>query len=157
MGLPRHCLFCRFMDSGRNLAWEQHSCAPVRACSGEDGGGSPAPPPPKVSETRYPKKPSHLVFVIDLPHFGLGGAPKGASPGLGRGANAFFGVLSCWQSGKVGEGLVEMPSLQCIRGDSVPPPITCQTLSWAAPQKVRRLALAEAPMHLFVSYHVGKV
>ena len=90
------------------------------------------------------------------PHVGPGDAPKGASPGLGGGANPFFCVISCCQNLKICECLLAMPSFQCIRGGSVPPPITCRTLGWVARRKARRLALVEAPIFFFVSYCVGK-
>ena len=65
--------------------------------------------------------------------------------GLGGGAiTQFFGVVLCWQNVTFYEGLLEMPSFQCIGGGSVPPPISCRTLGRAARQKARRLALAEA-------------
>ena len=35
---------------------------------------------------------------IELPQAGPGDALKAASPGLGRGVNAFFCIASCWQS-----------------------------------------------------------
>ena len=59
---------------------------------------------------------------IELLHIGLGNEPKGASPSLGGGVNAFFRSLSCWQSVKIHEDLVKLPGFQCIGGGSVPPP-----------------------------------
>ena len=61
----------------------------------------------------------------------------------------FFCVVLCWQNVKICECLLGMPCFQCIGGGSVPPPITCRTLGRAARQKVRHLALAEAPMQFF--------
>ena len=84
-----------------------------------------------------------------LPDAGPGGAPKGASPDLGGGADSFFCVVLCWQSVKICECLLATPSFQCIGGGSVLPLITYRTLGWAAHQKARRLALAEAPMQFF--------
>ena len=84
-----------------------------------------------------------------LPHAGPGGALKGASPGLGRGADPFFCIVLCWQSVKICECLLATPSFHCIGGGSVPPPITCQTLDRAARRKARCLALVEAPMQVF--------
>ena len=51
-----------------------------------------------------------------LPDAGLGSAEKGASPGLGRGADSLFSVVLCWQNFKICECLVAMPSFQCIGG-----------------------------------------
>ena len=85
-----------------------------------------------------------------LPHAGPGDAPKGASPGLGGGADAFFvSVVLCWQNVKICECLLAMPSFQCIGGGSVPPPMPCQTLGRAVRRKARRLALAKAPNAFF--------
>ena len=61
-----------------------------------------------------------------------------------RGHYIFLAVVSCWQNVTFCEGLLEMPSFQCIGGGSVPPPISCRTLGRAAHRKARRLALAEA-------------
>ena len=84
-----------------------------------------------------------------LPDAGPGGALKGASPSLGRGAESFFSIVLCWQNVKICECLLATPSFQCIGGDSVPPPISCRTLGRAARRKARRLALAEAPILFF--------
>ena len=76
---------------------------------------------------------------------------------LAEGPLHFFCVISCWQNVTFYEGLIEMPSFQCIGGGSVPPPISCRTLGWAARRKARRLALAEAWMQfsvLFLAYCV---
>ena len=77
-----------------------------------------------------------------LPDAWPGSAPKGASPGLGGGAESFFSVVLCWQNVKMCECLLATPSFQCIGGGSVPPPISCRTLGRAARRKARRLALA---------------
>ena len=66
-----------------------------------------------------------------LPDAGPGGAPKGASPGLGGGAESFFSVVLCWQNVKICECLLATPSFQCIGAGSVPPPISCRTLGRA--------------------------
>ena len=97
------------------------------------------------------------VALNYLPDVGPSGVPKGALPGPGGGANAFFCVVPCWQNVKICEGLLQMPSFQCIGGGSVLPPISCRTLGRAARQKARRLALAEASMHFSVAYHVRSV
>ena len=52
----------------------------------------------------------------ELPHTGPGDAPKGALPGLDRGVNAFLFGVSCCQSVKIREGLLEMHGFQCIGG-----------------------------------------
>ena len=82
-------------------------------------------------------------------HAGLGDAPKGASPGLGRGADSFFCVVLCWQNVKICECLLRMSSFQCIGAGSVSPPMACRTLGRVARRKVRCLALAEAPILFF--------
>ena len=56
-----------------------------------------------------------------LPDAGPGGALKGASPGLGGGAESFFSVVLCWQNVKMCECLLATPSFQCIGGGSVRP------------------------------------
>ena len=84
-----------------------------------------------------------------LPDAGLGGAPKGASPGLGGGAESFFSIVLCWQNVKMCECLLATPNFQCIGGSSVPPPISCRTLGRAARRKAHRLALAEALILFF--------
>ena len=94
-------------------------------------------------------------FSLPL-HAGPGDAPKGASLGLGGGAEPFFSVVLCCQNDKFCEFLLAMPSFQCIGGGSVPPPMPCRTLGRAARRKARCLALAEAPILFFLSYCVGK-
>ena len=47
---------------------------------------------------------------------------------LAEGPLHFFGAVSCWQNVTFCEGLLAMPSFQCIGGGSVPPPISCRTL-----------------------------
>ena len=80
---------------------------------------------------------------------GPGGAPKGASPGLGEGAESFFSIVLCWQNVKICECLLATPSFQCIKGGSVPPPMPCRTLGRVARRKARRQAFAEAPILFF--------
>ena len=91
-----------------------------------------------------------------LPDAGPGGAPKGASPGLGGGADSLFSVVLCWQNFKICECLLAMPSFQCIGAGSVLPPMACRTLGRAARRKARRLALAEALILFSLSYCIGK-
>ena len=83
------------------------------------------------------------------PHARPGDVLKGASPGLGGGAEPFFFVLLCWQNDKFCECLLGMPSFQCMGGGNVLPPMPCWALGQVARQKARRLALAEAPIHFF--------
>ena len=60
----------------------------------------------------------------------------------------FFCVILCWQ--KLNSVNVCLGScFQCIRGGSVPPPITCRTLAQAAHRKAHRLTLAEALILFF--------
>ena len=84
-----------------------------------------------------------------LPDAGLGGASKGASPGLGGGADPLFCVVLCCQNVKICQCLLATPSFQCIGGGSVLPPMPCRTLGRAARRKARRLALAEALILFF--------
>ena len=64
-----------------------------------------------------------------------------------------FGVASCWKNVKICECFLTMRGFHCIGNGSLPPPPNCR----AAHQKVRRLALVEAPILLFVSYSVNKM
>ena len=64
-----------------------------------------------------------------------------------------FGVASCWQNVKICECFLKVRNFHCIGDGSVLPPPNCQ----AARQKARRLALAEAPILLSVSYSVNKM
>ena len=77
-------------------------------------GGRSVPPPPSC--------------------YMLGGAMcrKAHRSALAEGPMPFFCVVSCWQNVKICEGLLEMPSFQCIGAGSVPPPINCWTLGQAA-------------------------
>ena len=70
-------------------AWEQERHAPVRARGAEDGGGAPDPSTVK-GERLIGTKILEIKCVSLLPHAGPGDAPKGASPGLGGGADPFF-------------------------------------------------------------------
>ena len=73
--------------------------------------------------------PNHLLDA------GPGGAPKGALSGLDGGANSFFSVSYC-----VGKTLKSVNlCLQCPVFNAL----------GAAHRKARRLALAEAPLHIF--------
>ena len=87
-------------------------------------------------------------FSLPL-HVGPGDAPKGASLGLGGGAEPFFSFVLCCQNDKFCEFLLAMPSFQCIGAGSVPPQMACRTLGRAVRQKAHRLALAEAPILFF--------
>ena len=91
------------------------------------------------------------------PHARPCDAPKGATPSFGGGVDAFFYVVSCWQSVKNREGLLKLCGFHCIRGGSVPAPVNCQTLGPAMHQRVHRPAWAEARMHFSVSFLVCSV
>ena len=94
----------------------------------------------------------HTAAPDALPNAGPGGVLKGASFGLGGGAESFFFVVLCWHYVKMCECLLAMPSFQCIGGGSVPPPMPCWTLGRAARRKARHLALAEA--RIFFLYRI---
>ena len=81
--------FCRVMDSRSAAPWEQQRRAPVRARGVEDGGGAAGPSTVegKIEMVKFFLK---LKCFSSPPHAGPGDAPKGASPGLGRGADPFF-------------------------------------------------------------------
>ena len=51
-----------------------------------------------------------------LPDAGPGGALKGASPGLGGGAESFFSVVLCWQNVKMCECLLANAQLSMHQG-----------------------------------------
>ena len=91
------------------------------------------------------------------PHAGPGDAPKGASPGLGGGADSIFSLSYCVGTTlKFCECLLAMPSFQCIGGGSVPPPMHYQTLGRAARRKARRLPWRRRRILFSLSYCVGK-
>ena len=92
-----------------------------------------------------------------LPYAGLGSALKSTLFGLGRGVNAFFYIVSCWQSVKIHEDLLKLRGFHYMGGGSVPPPMSCQTLGKVTRQKPHCLALLEAWMHFSTLYHVGRV
>ena len=117
---------------GRSAApWEQERHAPLRAHGAKDGGGAAGPSTVKGKRDMV-KNFEEMVWFSLLPHAGPGDAPKGASPGLGGGAEPFFSVVLCCQNDKFCEFLLAMPSFQCIGGGSVPPPMACRTLGRAA-------------------------
>ena len=93
----------------------------------------------------------------EVPNARLGDAPKSALLGLDGGVHAFFSIVSCWQCVKNFEGLGKVHSFHCIDGSSVPPPMSCQTLSQAMRQKARHLALAEAFICLLALVSGGNV
>ena len=137
------------MDGRSAAPWEQERRAPVRACSAEDGGGVAGLSTVKGKRDMVKNFEEMMWFSLP-PHVGPGDAPKGASPGLGGGAEPFFSVVLCWQNDGFCECLLATPSFQCIGGGSVPPPMPCRMLGWAGRRKARRLALAEPP-NLFFS------
>ena len=81
-----HCLFLQVMDSRSAPTWEQERCAPIRACGAEDGGGARGPSTVKGERHLVQKIWTNEAFSLP-PHIGPGDVPKGASPGLGGGAN----------------------------------------------------------------------
>ena len=119
------------MDSSSAPQWEQELHAPVRARGVEDGGGAHSPSTIK-GKREMVKNFEEMVWFSLPPDAGPGDAPKGASPGLGGGADPFFCVILCWQNVKFCECLLGMSNFQCIGGGSVPPPIPCRTLGRAA-------------------------
>ena len=64
-----------------------------------------------------------------------------------------FGVASCGKMLKSVNVFLKMRGFHCVGDGSVLPPPNCQ----AARRKAHRLALAEAPILLFVSYSVNKI
>ena len=84
-----------------------------------------------------------------MPDVGPGDAPKGASPSLGAGVNAFFCGVSRSQGVKIREDLLKMRGFQCIGGGSVSAPPSSRTLGRAMRQKAHRLVLVEGPVHFF--------
>ena len=75
---------------GRSAApWEQERGAPVRVRRAEDGGGAAGPSTVKGKRDMV-KNFEEMVWFFLPPHAEPGDAPKGASPGLGRGADPFF-------------------------------------------------------------------
>ena len=56
---------------------------------------------------------------IELLDAGPGDAQKSMSPGLGRGMNAFFCIVSYWQGVKIHEYLLKLHSSQCIGASCV--------------------------------------
>ena len=81
--------FCRFIDSTSVASWEQQRHAPVRARNAKDSGGAGGPSPVK-GKTEMIKLFKEMKCFSLPPHAGPGDAPKGASPGLGGGADSFF-------------------------------------------------------------------
>ena len=116
---------------------------PVRARGAKDGRGAAGPSTVKGKRDMV-KNFEEMVWFFLPPHAGPSDAPKGASPGLGGGAEPFFSVILCWQNDKICECLLATPGFQCIGAGSVPAPMACRTLGRAARRKARRLALAEA-------------
>ena len=84
-----------------------------------------------------------------LPDAGPGGVPKGASPGLGGGAESFFSVVLCWQNVKNVWMFVCNAQFSMHWGRQCAAPMPCRTLGWAARRKARCLALAEALILFF--------
>ena len=71
------------------MAWEQERGAPLRARRAEDGGGTAGPSSVK-GKTEMVKIFKEMKCFSLLPHVGPVDVPKGASRGLGGGADPFF-------------------------------------------------------------------
>ena len=70
-------------------AMEEERRVPVRARGAEDGGGAAGPSTVKGKRDMV-KNFEEMVWFFLPPHAGPGDAPKGASPGLGGGAEPLF-------------------------------------------------------------------
>ena len=69
---------------------EEERCVPARARGAEDGGGAAGPSTVKGEKLHVVPKILKTNCVSLPPHAGPGDAPKGASPGLGGGADSLF-------------------------------------------------------------------
>ena len=78
------------MDWRSAGAPEEERRMPARARGAEDGGGAASPSTVKGEIEMFYQKLKKPNCVSSPPHAGPGDAPKGASPGLGRGADPFF-------------------------------------------------------------------
>ena len=143
------------MDSTSAPAWGEQRRAPVRARGAEDSGGAPGPSTIKGERRMDKKFLKRRVFPCRRT-LGWAMRQKTRRLALADALILFFCVVLCWQNVKICECLLGMPSFQCIEGGSVPPPMACRMLGRAARRKVRRLALAEAPILFFLSYCVGE-
>ena len=77
------------MDSTSTARWEQQCRVPIRARGAKDGGGATSPSTIK-GKTEMVKFFKEMKCFSLPPHAGPGDMPKGASPGLGGGADPFF-------------------------------------------------------------------
>ena len=68
---------------------EEERRTSLRARGIEDGGGAPGPSTVK-GKIEMVKNVLEMKCFSLPPHTGAGDAPKGVSPGLGRGADPFF-------------------------------------------------------------------
>ena len=150
------CLQVRLWSGQPVPQWRKRAARPCGRAALKTVEGPPAPPPLTVRNRMFYQKIEKTNCASLPPHAGLGDVPKGVLPGLGGGAKPFFSVVLCWQNDKFCECLLATPSFQCIGGGSVPPPMPCRTLGWAARRKAHRLALAEALNLFSLSYCVGK-
>ena len=71
-------------------AMEEERRVPARARGAEDGGGAAGPSTVKGEIEMFYQKLKKPNCVSSPPHAGPGDAPKGVSPGLGRGTDPFF-------------------------------------------------------------------
>ena len=144
------------MDWRRAGTPEEERRAPARVRGAEDGGGAAGPSTVKGEIKMFYQKLKKLTVFLCRRTLGRVMCRKARRLALAEAPILFFSVVLCWQNVKICECLLGMPTFQCIRGGSVPPPMACRTLGRAVRRKARRLALAEAPILFFLSYCVGK-
>ena len=77
------------MEWRSTAAIDKECRAPVRVRGAEDGGGAAGPSTVKGKRDMVKNFEEMVWFFLPL-HAGPGDAPKGASPGLGGGAESFF-------------------------------------------------------------------
>ena len=77
------------------------------------GGGSVPPPMPCRTLGRAARRKACRLALAEAPIL-------------------FFSVVLCWHNVKMCECLLAMSSFQCTGGGSMPPPMPCRTLGWAA-------------------------
>ena len=78
------------MDWRNGSALEEERRAPARLRGAQNSGGAAGPSTVKGEIEMFYQKLKKPNCVSSPPHAGPGDAPKGALPGLGRGADPFF-------------------------------------------------------------------